>query len=208
MAVVYYDEACRFTLATNINAWSTASTTVTLQANYANYYATANSATTATSQWLIGPGLWGAAQGWVYEDRLRGKAPAIVSEETRRRLAAEELALQEHIRQATVLRRQEEEQARVRAKALLYSALTRDQQRSLEERKFFELNVGGKTYRIHQGTHGNVRLVQGGRETTSYCAQPDNVPTEDAMLAQKLMLETDEQAFLRVANARFLARAA
>lgn len=33
-----------------------------------------------------------------------------------------------------------------------------------------------------------------------YCAQPGGVPVDDAVLAQKLALETDAAAFLRVAN--------
>lgn len=133
------------------------------------------------------------------------EAPAIISEETRARMQAEQREYDERMRAATAERQERERVARARAKALLFRSLTRDQQQSLEDRKYFDMNVGGKTYRIHQGTHGNVRLVQAGQETMLYCAQPNNVPVEDAMLAQKLMLETDEQAFLRVANARVLA---
>jgi hypothetical protein len=133
----------------------------------------------------------------------------IVSAKTRRRMRREQERFEAEMGRARAERRATEEAAVARARALLFSALTRDQQRSLEERQFFEMNVNGKTYRIHQGTHGNVRLVQGGEETRLFCAQPPNVPVEDAMLAQKLMLETDEQAFLRVANERILtARAA
>jgi hypothetical protein len=134
-------------------------------------------------------------------------APAIISEETRARMQAEQREYDERMRAATAERQERERAARARAKALLFRSLTRDQQQSLEGRGYFDMNVGGKTYRIHRGTHGNVRLVQAGQETMLYCAQPNNVPVEDAMLAQKLMLETDEQAFLRVANARVLARA-
>lgn len=133
----------------------------------------------------------------------------IVSAKTRRRMRREQERFEAEMGRARAERRATEEAAVARARTLLFSALNRDQQRSLEERQFFEMNVNGKTYRIHQGTHGNVRLIQGGVETRLFCAQPPNVPTEDAMLAQKLMLETDEQAFLRVANERILtARAA
>jgi hypothetical protein len=94
-----------------------------------------------------------------------------------------------------------------RAEKLLREALSKEQHKHLKEKGFFELVVhdskkkATRTYRIHQGTHGNVRLVEGGREVTRYCGQPVGVPVEDAMLAQKLMLETDEEGFLRVANA-------
>lgn len=92
--------------------------------------------------------------------------------------------------------------ARDRARALLLSMLSKQQRDQLERERFFEVVAQSqKRYRIRQGTHGNVRLIDGGRESVSYCAQPLGVPDEDAMLAQKLMIETDEAAFLRVANA-------
>ncbi len=90
--------------------------------------------------------------------------------------------------------------------------LTAEQRKTYEERRYFDVDINGKTYRILHGTHGNVRLLEPSIVTTpdgqtptlvervSYCAQPDGVPTEDAMLAQKLMLETDERKFLEIAN--------
>lgn len=95
--------------------------------------------------------------------------------------------------------------AKGRAKKLLMDCLTPIQRGSLEALGYFDVFVGGKTYRIKQGTHGNVREIVEGKEVTSFCVQPDGVPDEDAMLAQKLWLETDEREFLRVANARVLA---
>lgn len=165
---------------------------------------------TATSNWIVydTAGTWSAvtwntaaAANWIAPIQ---KAPAVISRKTRRRLEAEERAQREAIHRATEERRQALFEAQRRARRLLYSALTRDQQRCLEERQYFDLNVNGRHYRIKQGTHGNVRLVEGEHETRLYCAQPDDVPAEDAMLAQKLMLEADEQAFLRIANMRVL----
>lgn len=98
--------------------------------------------------------------------------------------------------------RERREAIQKRARELLCRSLTPAQRQSLDEHGFFDLNVGGRHYRIRQGTHGNVRLIQDEREVTSYCIQPDGVPAEDAMLAQKLLLETDEPSFLRIANAR------
>jgi hypothetical protein len=99
----------------------------------------------------------------------------------------------------------ERQKAKKRARRLLTSNLTKEQVASLEKFGFFEVMVEGKTYRIRQGTHGNVRLLgSDGKESKSFCIQPNGVPDEDAMLAQKLMLETDEASFLKIANARDL----
>ena len=92
--------------------------------------------------------------------------------------------------------------ATARARALLEAVLDHKQREQLAKDRFFEvLARSGKLFRIHHGTHGNVRLVENGREVTRYCAQPYDVPIEDSMAAQKLMIETDEGAFMRVANA-------
>jgi hypothetical protein len=92
-----------------------------------------------------------------------------------------------------------------KARALLLSMLSVKQREQYQRDRFFEV-IGQHTrrrYRVRQGTHGNVRLLDDkGREVTSYCAQPSGVPDEDAMLAQALMLEHHEQDFLKVANAR------
>jgi hypothetical protein len=92
--------------------------------------------------------------------------------------------------------------AETRAKRLLVENISPAQRKSLKDHGHFDVLVGGKTYRIKWGSHGNVYLVQGGREVRSFCIQPPDVPAGDAMLAQKLLLETDEASFLRIANAR------
>lgn len=91
-----------------------------------------------------------------------------------------------------------------RARALLLSMLEVHQREQLQRDQYFEVIArhSKRRYRIRQGTHGNVRLLnEQGREVTRYCGQPDGVPTEDAMLAQKLQIEHDENAFLKAANA-------
>lgn len=128
-------------------------------------------------------------------------APAVMSSRTRRRMRREQRAWE----RAEADRERKHTEARAKARALLFAGLDRDQIESLEKHRYFDLKVAGRCYRIHQGTHGNVRLLDdAGREVTLYCAQPNGVPTEDAMLAQKLLIESDEAAFLRVANARTL----
>jgi hypothetical protein len=92
-----------------------------------------------------------------------------------------------------------------RARKLLVSCLDDTQRKSYAERGFFYLHTkSGRTYRIDQGTHGNVKLIDvtKNRVLGSYCVQPNGVPAEDAMLAQKLHLEADEAGFIRAANFR------
>jgi len=142
---------------------------------------------------------WAQWQGGIVSARTKKRA---AEEEARFRAEAEarRRRYEEECQKATEARRK----AEARARALLMTSLSPAQRESLEKFRFFDIEIGGKTYRIHQGTHGNVRQVENGREIVTFCAQPEGVPAEDAMLAQKLMLETDEAAFLRVANARRL----
>lgn len=71
--------------------------------------------------------------------------------------------------------------------------------------KFGSFNVRtlrGERYRIRKEYAGNVdKLDKDGRVCAVYCAHPTGgVPVCDVMLAQKLMLEHDEESFLNVAN--------
>ena len=89
-----------------------------------------------------------------------------------------------------------------RAERLLRATLTLEQQRQFEQHGWFDVegSAGGR-YRILTGYQRNVqRLGPDGRPTHQLCAHPTDVPDEDAMLAQKLLLEADEAAFSRIAN--------
>lgn len=96
----------------------------------------------------------------------------------------------------------EKKRAKLRARKLLVDHLSPEQRQDYEKQGFFYLYTNkGRKYRIDQGTHGNVKLVDvTGLVIGAYCAQPAGVPDEDAMLAQKLMLEMDEEEFINVAN--------
>lgn len=105
--------------------------------------------------------------------------------------------------------RQEEEEknrrireAYGRAMDLLKSCLNNEQRDSLEKSKFFYVTApSGRKYRIDEGTHGNLKVVnKEGRVIERLCVQPNNVPAGDAMLVQKLMIETAEDALRRHAN--------
>lgn len=199
---LFYTASTATTLSAAVNGW---------WVGYGNWQTAAlsalacvNTSSTASIITLTGntitQGCWPAdLTQWGY---AQIQAPAILSRKTRRRMREEQRRYDAEMARATAERRATEDAARTKAMGLLMSTLTRGQQRSLRESMYFDMNVNGRTYRIRLGTHGNVRLIEGGREVRSFCAQPDGVPIEDAMLAQKLMLEADEQAFLRVANAR------
>lgn len=89
-----------------------------------------------------------------------------------------------------------------RAEALLLSGLSLEQAESLRKYQYFLVSSkdGKRLYRISYGIAGNIHLIEKGRPVAQYCIHPVGVPTEDVMLAQKLMLETDEESFLRIAN--------
>ncbi len=85
--------------------------------------------------------------------------------------------------------------------AYLLEHLTPGQRDTFERHRFFL--VQGKRYRwrITPNAYGVNRLGRSGRRRGVYCAVPQEpVPIFDVMLAQKLMLESDEDAFLLIAN--------
>lgn len=126
-------------------------------------------------------------------------------------LIPEELAAQqerieaaaEKWRIAEAKRKRKRQEARKKAKALLVAELTEQQRDQLNEMAAFLVETEeGRRYRIKNGWSGNVEeLDEDGRVIARYCIHPRlSVPHEDNMLAQKLMLETDEAAFQRIAN--------
>jgi len=117
-----------------------------------------------------------------------------------------QLAHEQRYRDAELAREAARKAAREKAAGLLEEHLTEEQVAHLRARDCFYLETLGQDgkknrYRIDRGTHGNVKRVdEKGSILESLCIQPGGVPTEDAMLAQKLWLETDEAAFRKVAN--------
>jgi len=91
-----------------------------------------------------------------------------------------------------------------RARELLLSHLTDEQRRTFENNGWFVVEGGrtGGRYRIRQGYAGNVDVLDGDLVSHKLCAHADPVavPWPDQMLAQKLMLEIDEDDFLAIAN--------
>jgi len=105
-------------------------------------------------------------------------------------------------RQAHAMARAE---AKIVAEALLISFLSEEQLASWRDHNRFEV-VGshGGRYRLNEGISGNVEWHGPNGWQTKICAHPDMcgtlLPTADVVLSQMLALQTDEAAFVRVAN--------
>ena len=84
-----------------------------------------------------------------------------------------------------------------RAEALLWAWLSPAQRRQYRARRWFEVTTAsGRRYRILRG--GVVRVQPRG---SGFCIEATApVPVADEMLANKLLLETDERSFLATAH--------
>jgi hypothetical protein len=88
-------------------------------------------------------------------------------------------------------------QARLRAEALLWAWLSPAQRKQYRARRWFEVTTSsGRRYRVLRG--GVVRVDPRG---SGFCIEATSpVPVADEMLANKLLLETDERRFLATAH--------
>ena len=115
---------------------------------------------------------------------------------------------QARLHQEEAVRRQKEREAALRkiaerAEALLCGNLTKAQIEQLTRSgKFLVETKSGRIYEIRRGQQHNVFLLgPDGQPIEEFCAHPSGgLPDADAMLAQKLVLETDEEHFCRIAN--------
>lgn len=105
--------------------------------------------------------------------------------------------------------KQEEERsaaARARALALLRSHLTPAQRQTFATNKWFVVEGGRSKAKYRIRSHacaGNIEILDGERVTHRLCGHCDSsIPLGDQLLAQKLMLELDEDEFLKLANRR------
>lgn len=91
-----------------------------------------------------------------------------------------------------------------KAKELLEEVLSQEQVADFRKGYIVVEGSKGNKYTIATtySQAGNVQAHSGPRAGRRLCAHPRaQVPNADAWLAQKLMLETDEDAFLAIANA-------
>lgn len=130
-------------------------------------------------------------------------------------LTAEQIAEQEE-RSARYARKAHRDNRRhrlaeLRAQRLLHELLTDEQAAEYAERRSFHVRVRDRTFRMNHGMAGNVTEVdEDGKAIAKYCVHLyGGEPTEDSMVAQLLMLQTDVEEFERRANVtRYRARVA
>lgn len=92
--------------------------------------------------------------------------------------------------------------ARERSRQLLLRCLTAAQRAEFERTRAFKVRgKSGQQYRITYGPTANVEVITpSGAVCRRLCAGPVDVPIPALMLAQKLMLETREAEFVRIAE--------
>ena len=101
-----------------------------------------------------------------------------------------------------ILRERCRAEATANAKALLVAHLTLEQREMLDKQSAIIVETETRRYRLRLGWVQNVdELDKDGKRLGCFCIHPSvSVPAHDNLLAQKLMLETDEDAFRRIAN--------
>lgn len=114
---------------------------------------------------------------------------------------------QEKRRAEAAERVEKEKAAKERARKLLLTHLEDEQREELEQAGYFHVHTrdGERTYQLRPGFNPMRVKGEDGRRV-SYCIHPSGVfPSDDTALALKLLLETDEERFLAIANATVLA---
>lgn len=138
---------------------------------------------------------------WSNEDCFRIQPRQVF--ETPEQIAAR-AAAEEHARTERAIFNARREAAIVRADSLLESILSDVQRAHVRALGYFIVRgPSGALYRIRRGWSGNVDVLSpAGEVLQSLCAHPAiQCPIGDNMAAQKLMLESaDEALFLRIAN--------
>lgn len=151
-------------------------------------------------------------EGSAYASQIRPKQSHIESEADRtarlqreqaNRQAAELQRLNELARREAAVK--EREAAVAKAERLLLETLKEEQRKQYQKDRHFDVITkdGKRRYRIHHGSSGNVKLLnEKGHSVKSYCihAVDQGIPNEDNMLLQKLLIEHDEERFLKTAN--------
>lgn len=94
-------------------------------------------------------------------------------------------------------------EAEKRADSLLQLVLTPEQNLELDYRGYLEVaspSRQGRVYRVPKG-RGMVSVFEEGRAVMSLCVQPvEWVPGADVVLMHKLMIEGNEEDYLKTAN--------
>ncbi|MDQ3855332.1 MAG: hypothetical protein M3281_02935 [Chloroflexota bacterium] len=94
-------------------------------------------------------------------------------------------------------------EAKARAEKLLAELLREEDYLQLGRRGYIEVaspNCPGRVYRVPK-YRGRVHVYEHGKPVMSLCVQPmELVPDADVVVMHKLMIEGNEQEYLRIAN--------
>lgn len=94
-------------------------------------------------------------------------------------------------------------EAKIRAEELLAEMLPEEEYRQLSRRGYIEVpspSVPERVYRVPK-YRGRIHVYERGTPVMSLCVQPTQlVPDADVVLIHKLMIEANEEEYLRVAN--------
>jgi hypothetical protein len=93
-----------------------------------------------------------------------------------------------------------------RAASLLRETLTADQFRQLTWRGYLEVSSPTEPQRVYRvpRSKGYVQVIENGRAVMRLCLQPvECLPDADIVVLHKLMIEGNEEAYLRKANKYF-----
>ena len=99
--------------------------------------------------------------------------------------------------------RQDWRAAQERAEALLQEILSEEEYRQLERRGYLEVRSPSRPHRLYRVPRhqGQVKVYEGGVPVMALCVQSmDPIPDGDAVLMHKLMIEGNEEEYLRIAN--------
>ena len=157
---------------------------------------TTTSATTISNTSNIVWDSWNTAGTYAFA----GHTPPVLTEE---QLAAQEAAKIVRAEQAEI-QRLERNAAAQKARELLLDNLDDQQVEEFADNGYFHVTTrdGERRYRLRPGGQPLRVAGEDGRQF-AYCIHPAyGYPADDVVLAQKFLLESDEDAFLRIANAR------
>lgn len=160
-----------------------------------------NSTGTATSAATFANAVWTSWSAPVVI-RYTTAIPSVQAELSPEQREADERAIAAE-REQDLRERLEREAAKTKATRLLVANLGPTQRRTFKRERYFVVRSrSGKRYRVNYGAAQNIKLLDNkGTVLKTYCIHPrEIVPVEDTMLAQKLMIQHDEEAFLRIAN--------
>lgn len=165
-----------------------ATTAISTSSTTANIWYTWNSAILTVDS---GTGSCDSTYMWKPKELTESEQLAVKErEEERKRLEIERLT-KEKLKEET-------------ARELLREVLTEEQNDQFDEKGYFELTAlnSGNKYRINRGRTRNVQLLDKNNEPIRrLCFHPmDRVHDFDTMVAQKLMIETNEEQVKQVAN--------